>query len=127
MNFSIVALCGAVVGAMVILFPVKEMKNSYFFIAVAALSLLITVYSLRGAGPIFFYLESLYSSHLSTYFKPLIKILGITLICNTTSELASDLGMGSITGKVELAGKIAIIISVLPLFDTLIGEIERLV
>ena len=127
MNFSIVVLCGATVGAMVILFPVKELKNNYFLIAVAALSLLITVYALRGAGPIFLYLESLYSSHLSSYFKPLIKVLGITLICNTTSSLATDLGMGSITGKVELAGKIAIIISVLPLFDTLMGEIERLV
>ncbi|MBE6650910.1 MAG: hypothetical protein E7613_06315 [Ruminococcaceae bacterium] len=127
MNFSIVALCGAVVGVIVILFPLKELKNNYFLIAVAALSLVIAVYSLKGAHSIFLYLETLYTSRLSGYFKPLIKVLGITLICNITSELASDLGMGSVTGKIELAGKIAVIASVMPIFDTLLGEIERLV
>lgn len=120
-------LCGAVIGTIFLLLPVKEMKNSYFPIAVTALSALVMAHSLKGAIPIFNYFNVFYDSDLSVYFKVLVKALGITLICNITSDLAAELGMGTLSGKVEFAGKIAVLLSAIPIFDILFSEIERFI
>lgn len=119
MSFDIVLLCGAVVGAMFVLVPIKELKSEYFTFAAVALSVIIFVFSLKLAKPIFSYINSLMSFEGSLYLKILMKILGITLITNLTSELASDLGMSAVSGKVEFAGKVAILMCSMPIYDEL--------
>lgn len=127
MSFNIVTLCGAVVGAMFFLLPVKEFKDSYFSIAAVGISVLVTAYTLRGAVPLVGYINIFYNSEVSTYFKTLIKVLGITLLCNITSDIAAELGMKTLSGKVEFAGKIAVILSAMPMFDNLLAEVEKLI
>ncbi len=127
MSFNILLLCGAVTGALFLLLPVRELKNSYFAIAVTALSAVIMAYTLKAASPVFDYLNTFYDSSVSVYFKVLVKVLGITLICNITSDLASELGVSTLSGKVEFAGKIAVILSAVPIFDSLFSEIGRLI
>lgn len=120
-------LFGAIIGAIFLLIPIKEMKNSYFPIAVTALSAIVMAYSLKGAIPIFNYFNTFYNSDLSVYFKVLVKVLGITLVCNITTDLATEMGMNTLSGKVEFAGKIAVLLSAIPLFDQLFSEIERFI
>lgn len=106
-------------GAMFVLVPIKELKSEYFTFAAVALSVIIFVFSLKFAKPIFSYINSLMSFEGSLYLKILMKILGITLITNLTSELASDLGMSAVSGKVEFAGKVAILMCSMPIYDEL--------
>lgn len=127
MSFNAVILFGAIIGAIFLLIPIKEMKNSYFPIAVTALSAIVMAYSLKGAIPIFNYFNTFYNSDLSVYFKVLVKVLGITLVCNITTDLATEMGMNTLSGKVEFAGKIAVLLSAIPLFDQLFSEIERFI
>ena len=105
----------------------KEMKNSYYTIAVAALSLIVTAYTLKGAVPLLNYFSVLSESEASVYFKTLIKVLGITFICNITSDLTTELGMSTLSGKVEFAGKIAVLLSAVPIFDSLLSQVERFI
>ena len=127
MSFSFILLCATAVGAIFLLTPLKELKNSYFIIAVTGLSLLLTVYSIKGVVPIFNYLKDFSESELSVYFKTLIKVLGISVICNITTDLANDMGMGGISGKIDFGAKVAIMLSALPILDKLLVEIKGLI
>lgn len=127
MRFDIMILCGAVIGSLFFLAPVKELKNNYYQIAAAGLSLLVTAYALKGASPIVEYLNSLADTEVSLYFKTLIKILGIAVICDFTVDLAKELGMSTLSGKVELSGKIAVVLSAMPILDDLLLKIEKFI
>lgn len=127
MTLDMLLLCGAVIGTLFLLLPVKEMKNSYYPIAVTALSVLVTAYTLKGSTPLFNYFALMSDSDSSVYFKTLIKVLGITLVCNITSDLATELGMNTLSGKVEFAGKIAVLLSAVPVFDSLLAQVERFI
>ena len=127
MSFNIVTLASAVVGALFILIPLKEFKNEYFKFAIAGLGILVFVISLKAAKPIFIYLEELANEEYSLYFKILIKVLGISIITNLTSELAFDLGANGICSKIEFAGKVAVLLSAIPIYDKLFGLIGEII
>lgn len=127
MTLDVLALCGAVTGAVLLILPVKEMKNGYYPIAITALSILITAYVLKSATPLISYFTVFSDGDAAQYFKILIKVLGITLVCNITSDLAIELGMSTLSGKVEFAGKIAVLLSAMPLFDTLLSKVESFI
>lgn len=127
MTLDVLVLCGAVTGAVLLILPVREMKNSYYPIAITALSMLITAYTLRSATPLINYFAALSDGDAAQYFKILIKVLGITMVCNITSDLALELGMSTLSGKVEFAGKIAVLLSAMPLFDTLLSQVESFI
>ena len=54
------------------------------------------------------------------YFEPVIKIIGICYITQFSAEIIKDAGEGAISKKVELAGKVAILIMLLPILRKLI-------
>ena len=127
MSFDIAVLCGAVAGSLFFLAPIKELKANYYSIAATALSALVMAYALKGFSPVMEYLNSLADTDVSIYFKVLIKALGIALICDFTSDLSKELGMSSLSGKVELAGKIAVILSALPILDELLLQVRKFI
>ena len=114
---------GSVIAMVLLLIPIKELKKEYFVIAAAALSLILTVVALKWSTPIFDYLRLLSDNKYSEYFKVMIKVFGIAFITNITSDMVSDLGMSSVSGKVEFVGKVAIIVSSLPIFDQLFVKV----
>lgn len=63
----------------------------------------------------------------NVYIVTILKTLGICYIAQIASETCKDCGFSSISSKVELAGKIAIILLSLPMFEDLIKIIEKLI
>ncbi len=51
----------------------------------------------------------------------LLKAMGICYITRFASELCSDFGQGSLSGKVELAGKGAVFILSIPMFKSILN------
>ena len=127
MTLDIVLLCSVVIGALFVLIPMKELKREYFLFAAAGLSVVIFVFSLKSAKPIFQYIEKITNSEASFYLKILVKILGISIITNLTSEFSKDMGAESVSGKVEFAGKIAILLAAVPVYDNLFRLVESIV
>ena len=124
MTLDVVALCSMVVGALFVLVPMKELKREYFFFAAAGLSVVIFIFALKGAKPLFQYVENLAHSEASIYLKILLKVLGISVITSLTSEFAKDMGAESVSGKVEFAGKVAILLTAIPIYDNLFLLVE---
>ena len=63
------------------------------------------------------------SGHISV----LIKTIGICFLCRFTSDACRDAGQSSLAAKVELAGKISVLLTALPLFQTIVSTAAGLI
>ena len=60
------------------------------------------------------------------YIKILLKITGITFICEITSDICKDCGYVAISNQVQIFGKISILVISLPIFSELILQIGKM-
>lgn len=58
------------------------------------------------------------------YVNLLLKLIGITYLCEFAANLCKDAGYGTLSNHIELFGKIMIIVSGLPIMKTMIEMIE---
>lgn len=61
------------------------------------------------------------------YGKVLLKALAICYITQLASDCCADAGEKAIAGKLEMAGKIAIVVISLPLFQSLVNVVTGLI
>ncbi len=60
-------------------------------------------------------------------FQPLLlKTAGICLLCQFASDTCKDAGQPTLAGKVELSGRVAIMLSALPLFLRLFSTVTEM-
>jgi len=57
------------------------------------------------------------------YFKTVLKITGIAYIAEFGAEICKDAGEGSIASKIELAGKVIIVVLAAPIITSLLDLI----
>ena len=62
----------------------------------------------------------------SIYLSTLLKIVGIAYIAEFGAEVCKDAGEGAIASKVELAGKVVIIVLAVPIITSLLDLIIRI-
>lgn len=60
------------------------------------------------------------------YVETILKIIGIAYIAEFGTQLAKDAGQGSIASKIELAGKILILVMALPILTVIIETVVQL-
>ena len=60
------------------------------------------------------------------YLSTLLKIVGIAYIAEFGAEVCKDAGEGAIASKVELAGKVVIIVLAVPIITSLLDLIIRI-
>lgn len=67
------------------------------------------------------------TSGMMDYFKVIIKVAVIAVICEFSSQLCSDNGENYLASKIEFAGKLSIILISMPEFSKFINKISGLV
>lgn len=60
----------------------------------------------------------------SQYVYLLLKLIGITYLCELASNLCKDAGYGTLSNHIELFGKITIMVSGLPVLKLMIEMLE---
>jgi stage III sporulation protein AD len=60
------------------------------------------------------------------YLTTLLKIIGIAYIAEFGAEVCKDAGEGAIASKIELAGKVIIIVIAVPIITSLLDLITRI-
>jgi stage III sporulation protein AD len=60
------------------------------------------------------------------YLTTLLKILGIAYIAEFGAQICRDAGEGTIASKIEMVGKILILVLALPIFAAIMEVIVRL-
>ncbi len=60
------------------------------------------------------------------YFRILLKVIGITYICEFCSGICKDAGYSSIAGQIETFGKLSVLAAGMPILLAIIGSIQEI-
>lgn len=60
------------------------------------------------------------------YVKIMVKTLGICYLTRLAADSCTDAGQAALAGKVELAGRVCLLVLALPLFESLLETATRL-
>ena len=119
---NIAALCGITLVSTVVCVLLKKYVPEYSVMAEIAIGIIIMSVVLYEFSPALSEIKSLLSTaNIPTeYGQILFKSIGICFLTQFASDSCKDAGERSLATKIELAGKISIIITALPLFEKII-------
>ena len=108
---------------------IKQYKPEYSFAVILISGAAIMYMTLRAVFPLMRELRNLLEDTgiQSAYFEILLKTLGIGIITQLSSEACKDCGQTAISGRIEAAGKAAIIIVGFPLFRTVLNIAKQII
>lgn len=126
---NIINIAGAAVTAAAIAVIVRQQKKEFgMFVSIAAgiFFFFIVVDQLQEILDFFGRVASL-ANVSSDVIVILIKALGICYITQFASDICKDEGESSIASKIELVGKLAILIISIPIFENILNLIIKIV
>lgn len=127
MNIMIIVSVALI--AAVLSIVLKQYKPEYsLFISIAAgILIFISVFSV--IEPILSYINELTDKAglEGIYGEVLIKALAICYITQLACDCCKDAGENAIAGKLQMAGKIAILLSAIPMFKSLTDIVTELI
>ena len=126
---NITGICIIAVTATIIAITLKQ-STPQISLALSLITGVIILISIASYLPIFTEKIDLLMSQSGVnpeYAKVLLKSVGICFICQFSSDICKDSGQSALAGKVELAGKILILISALPLMEEILTTANSLI
>lgn len=119
MKMNIVSIAGIAVCAAVVAAMLRRYHQEYAALLGIAAGIVILLEILSSIAPALRQIRTLLaSSGLSTdYAVILLKTLGICFLTQFAADSCRDAGENALACKMELAGKISIVILALPLFE----------
>ena len=127
MNIIIIASVALI--AAVLSLVLKQYKPEYsLFISISA-GILIFLSVLAVIRPIMDYINNLTAQTglAGVYAEVLIKSLAVCYITQLASDCCTDAGETAIAGKLQIAGKVAILLIALPMFQSLTELVTELI
>ncbi len=129
MNINLIPICGICVISSILcsLFGNFGREYAVYIKLAAAVALLsvVIIYISPVTETIYMLYEK--SNADEEYLTVLFKALGICYITQFASDICRDCGENTLAVQAELAGKIALMLLALPLFETLAGIITNLI
>lgn len=123
-----IKLCGIVICCVVIVSIFKGIKNEYTLFLRILITIFISSLSFILFLPILEYMDEITKgTQIHACLPPLIKILGIAIITELTSDICIDAGEISIASKVSLFAKSEILLLTLPLIKELFSVCQELI
>lgn len=115
-----------VVGALLAL-HFKSTKPEYSMYIGFALGLLIFGYGLKQAENVMGQFQKIsgYLGSSKGYLSVLLKIVGITYICEFSSMICKDAGFGSVSEQIEILGKLSVMFAGIPILFSVIEQIQE--
>lgn len=111
--------------ASILFIVLKDLHGStaFLIILIAGIAIFLTV--IKELGTIFQLLQSLgqKASIDNMYIETILKIIGIAYITELGANITKDAGLGAVASKVELAGKIFILVLAIPIITAVIEAI----
>lgn len=124
---NIITVCAFSLVSLSVVVLVRQLRQELVPLTVTAIGVLMLGYLLMSLSPVISFIsDTAKQSGLGGYFSVLVKALAIALCCQVCSEICRDCGENSLASKVELAGKIGIIILSLPILQQLLTMAKEL-
>lgn len=112
----------------VLILVIKEQKPLFAFLLAAFTGIFIFLFLIGQIGDVIRTLEQLAEkSNVNTMFlKTILKIIGVAYIAEFGAQVVRDAGAESIASKIELAGKLIIIVMAVPIITVIIETVMKL-
>lgn len=125
---EIIQIVGLGIIATVLILVIKETKPLFAFLIATSTGILIFLYLIGKIGGIIEVLEDLAdkSGIEMIYLKTLLKIIGIAYIAEFGAQIVRDAGQESIASKIEMAGKIFIMVLAIPIISIIVETVIKL-
>lgn len=122
------AVCAVAVFAVFAVSAVKKLNPELASVAVAATGIVIFIYVAESLVPfVEFIKSSAESAGVGGYFSLMLKALGISLCCRMSADICRDCGESLLASRVELAGKVSIVLISLPVVTNLLNIAKDLI
>ncbi|WP_264755151.1 stage III sporulation protein AD [Bacillus solitudinis] len=107
---------------------VKEQKPIFAFLLTVFVGIFIFIFLIDEIAKIIKMLEEIAKSANMNmmYFQTILKIIGIAYIAEFGAQIAKDAGQAAISSKIELAGKVLILVMAIPILTAVIEMVLSL-
>ncbi|MFC0470996.1 stage III sporulation protein AD [Halalkalibacter kiskunsagensis] len=107
---------------------IKEQKPLFAFMLTVFVGILIFLFLIDEIVKIIDMLEGIaeQANMNMMYLQTILKIIGIAYIAEFGSQIAKDAGQAAIASKIELAGKILILVMAIPILTAVIEMVLAL-
>ena len=124
MEIAKVAFIGIVGVLLAIQF--KSQKPEYSLYIGFAVSLIIFAYAVQLLQVVLEQMDNLrlFLEGSSTYLGTLLKVVGITYLCEFASGICKDAGYTAISGQIEVFGKLTVLFAGMPILFAVIEYIQ---
>ncbi|UXO90095.1 stage III sporulation protein AD [Bacillus safensis] len=125
LQIEIIQIVGLGLIATFLALIVKEQKPTFAFMLVVFSGCVIFLYLIDQIYAIISMIEKIAASAgvNMKYVETILKIIGIAYIAEFGAQLTKDAGQGAIASKIELGGKILILVMAVPILTVIIETI----
>ncbi len=104
----------------------KAQKPEYSMYIGFTISILVFCYVLRQVEAVMLQLDVVrqYLGDGQNYLSILLKVIGITYICEFSAGLCKDAGFQSVSDQIEILGKLSVMFAGLPILFAVIEQIQ---
>ncbi len=104
----------------------KGNKPEYSMYIGFGLSILIFCYVLRQVEAVMQQIDTIrkYLGNAEGYLSILLKVIGITYICEFSAGICKDAGFGAVAEQIEILGKLSVMFAGLPILFAVIEQIQ---
>jgi len=112
----------------VLVLIIKEQKPMFAFLLTAFTGILIFLFLIGKISSVIQVLEDLavQSGVNMVFLKTILKIIGIAYIAEFGAQIVRDAGLESVASKIELSGKILIMVMAIPIVTVIIETVLNL-
>ena len=123
---SFISIIGTAICAFALTAAVKQFNPAMAVYVSSAAALILTVFALGYYKPLIAFIKNFSDgSGIASYAGIMIKLVAIGAITGIAADICSDAGELTIASKIELLGKGAAAVTVLPVLENLIGTVEK--
>lgn len=104
----------------------KSSRAEYGIIIIMVIGIVIFCYALRQVEVVIAQFDRLrsYLEGTEGYLGILLKVVGITYICEFAAGICRDAGYQSVAGQIEILGKLSVLFAGLPVLFAVIEQIQ---
>lgn len=115
-----------VIAGVMLAIQFKSQKPEYGLYIGLAVGILVFGYALRQVAAVTTQLGKLrsYLGGAESYMAILLKVIGITYICEFSADICKDAGYQTVAGQIEVLGKLSVMFAGLPVLFAVIEQIQ---
>ncbi|MBR1567729.1 MAG: stage III sporulation protein AD [Lachnospiraceae bacterium] len=123
MSLSLIQLTVLALIVVVLAIILKKIQPDISLLLCLGICILLFMYIVQSFDEIYGFLQYITGGMNVSYIGILVKLLGLSYICEFVSGICKDAGYSSVSGQIEIVGRVGMILISLPVIRAIIETI----